>query len=69
MEVLNEYGAVSYFGVNTYTSGIFRAWGSMADMETASLLAIVLFLVVCLFFGLEKWLSSKFKYNFKCKIL
>ena len=65
MEVLNEYGAVSYFGVNTYTSGIFRAWGAMADMETASLLAIVLFLVVCLFFGLEKWLSSKFKYNFK----
>jgi iron(III) transport system permease protein len=65
MEVLNEYGAVSYFGVNTYTSGIFRAWGSMADMDTASLLAIVLFLVVCLFFGLEKWLSSKFKYNFK----
>ena len=65
MEVLNEYGAVSYFGVNTYTSGIFRAWGSMADMETASLLAIVLFLVVCLFFGLEKFLSSKFKYNFK----
>ena len=23
MEVLNEYGAVKYFGVNTYTSGIF----------------------------------------------
>ena len=65
MEVLNEYGAVSYFGVNTYTSGIFRAWGSMADMETASLLAIVLFLVVCLFFSLEKWLTSKFKYSFK----
>ena len=42
MEVLNEYGAVSYFGVNTYTSGIFRAWGSMADMETASLLALSL---------------------------
>ena len=24
MEVLNEYGAVKYFGVNTYTSGIFQ---------------------------------------------
>ena len=65
MEVLNEYGAVSYFGINTYTSGIFRAWGSMADMETASLLAILLFLVVCFFFGLERWITSKYNYNFK----
>ena len=28
MEVLNEYGAVIYFGINTYTSGIFKAWFS-----------------------------------------
>ena len=31
MEVLNEYGAVKYFGVNTYTAGIFRAWFSMGS--------------------------------------
>ena len=31
MEVLNEYGAVKYFGVNTYTIGIFRSWNSMND--------------------------------------
>jgi iron(III) transport system permease protein len=26
MEVLNDYGTVKYFGVNTFTTGIFRAW-------------------------------------------
>jgi hypothetical protein len=36
MEVLNEYGAVKYFGVNTYTTGIFRSWFSMGDIEDST---------------------------------
>ena len=55
MEVLNEYGAVKYFGVNTFTSGIFRSWYSMQDVQTASLLAIILFIVVVIFFMLERF--------------
>ena len=46
MEVLNEYGAVKYFGVNTYTTGIFRAWFSMGDIGTAIQLSVILLLVV-----------------------
>ena len=49
MEVLNEYGAVKYFGVNTFTSGIFRSWYSMQDVDTASLLAVSLFVIVVFF--------------------
>ena len=64
MEVLNEYGAVNYFGVNTYTSGIFRAWGPMVDIQTASLLAVFLFIVVALFFILERYVNSKYKFNY-----
>ena len=45
MEVLNEYGAVKYFGVNTFTTGIFRAWFSMNDVTTATQLSIILLLV------------------------
>ena len=60
MEVLNEYGAVSYFGVNTYTSGIFRAWGSLADINTASLLSVFLFFVVFVFFLTEKFFTNKY---------
>ena len=64
MEVLNEYGAVNYFGVNTYTSGIFRAWGPMVDIQTASLLAVFLFIIVASFFILERYVNSKYKFNY-----
>ena len=65
MEVLNEYGAVKYFGVNTFTSGIFRSWYSMEDINTASILAVCLLVTVSIFFILERYSSSKFKYNYK----
>ena len=65
MEVLNEYGAVKYFGVNTFTSGIFRSWYSMQDVQTASILAVILFAIVVVFFILERFLNSRFKFNYQ----
>ena len=65
MEVLNEYGAVKYFGVNTFTSGIFRSWYSMEDVNTASILAVCLLLIVSIFFILERYSTSKYRYNYK----
>ena len=64
MEVLNEYGAVKYFGVNTFTSGIFRSWYSMQDVDTASLLAVSLFVIVVIFFFLERYTNSKYQFNY-----
>lgn len=46
MEVLNDYGTVKYFGVNTFTTGIFRAWFSMGDATTAIYLSAILMIVV-----------------------
>ena len=46
MEVLNDYGVVKYFGVNTFTTGIFRSWFSMGDSSTAIYLAAILMLFV-----------------------
>ena len=65
MEVLNEYGAVKYFGVNTFTSGIFRSWYSMQDVETASLLAVFLFFIVVLFFSLERFFNLRYNFHYK----
>ena len=65
MEVLNEYGAVKYFGVNTYTTGIFRAWFSMGDVGTAIQLSIILLIVVFSFFYIEKYYNSKIKFYYK----
>lgn len=46
MEVLNDYGAVQYYGVHTLTAGIFRSWGGLYDVGSALRLAGVLLLVV-----------------------
>jgi iron(III) transport system permease protein len=54
MEVLNEYGAVRYFGVSTFTTGIFRAWFSLGDSSAAIRLSGCLLLFVFLLILLER---------------
>lgn len=54
MESLAEFGAVSYFGVPTFTTGIYRAWYSFGDPVAASQLAASLLAVVALALILEK---------------
>lgn len=39
METLADYGTVSYFGVQTFTTGIYRAWFSLGDRIAAAQLA------------------------------
>ncbi|MEL7160732.1 MAG: ABC transporter permease subunit [Bacteroidota bacterium] len=46
MEVLNDYGAAKYFGINTFTTGIFRTWTALEDLRSATYLAALLILVV-----------------------
>lgn len=53
MEVLNDYGTVKYFGVDTFTSGIFRAWFSFGDINTAIHLSAILTLIVLVLIWLE----------------
>ena len=65
MEVLNEYGAVIYFGINTYTSGIFKAWFSFGDVDTAIHLAALLIIVVFSLFSLERFTRRKTKFYYK----
>jgi iron(III) transport system permease protein len=42
METLADFGTVSYFGVQTFTTGIFRAWLSMGEPIAAAKLAMIL---------------------------
>jgi iron(III) transport system permease protein len=55
MEVLNDYGAAQYFGVNTFTTGIFRAWFSLEEPETAVYLSALLIFIVFTLILFEKW--------------
>ncbi|NBC83776.1 MAG: ABC transporter permease subunit [Bacteroidetes bacterium] len=63
MEVLNDYGAAHYYGVNTFTTGIFRAWFSLQDPQTAIYLSALL---VAIIFGLlffESWQRRNKRYT------
>jgi len=42
METLADFGTVSYFGVQTFTTGIFRAWLSMGEPVSAARLSVLL---------------------------
>lgn len=54
METLADFGAVSYFGVQTFTTGIYRAWFSWGDPVAAQQLATGLLAFVLLLHGLER---------------
>lgn len=67
MEVLNDYGAAKYYGVNTLTTGIFRAWFSLGELNTAVFLSLILLLMVLLFVGLERWQRGNRSYRMASK--
>lgn len=62
MEVLNDYGAAYYFGVYTFTTGIFRSWFSLEEPETAIYLSALLLLLVFALILFEKWQRRKIQY-------
>jgi len=54
METLADYGAVAYFGVNTFSTGIFRAWFSLGDPVAAAQLGALLLAGVAAVLALER---------------
>ena len=54
METLADYGTVAYFAVQTFTTGIFRAWFSLGDRLAAAQLAAALLGCIALVLALEK---------------
>ncbi|MDX1674614.1 MAG: iron ABC transporter permease [Longimicrobiales bacterium] len=63
MEVLNDYGAVKYYGVPTFTTGIFRAWFTLGDVDTAIRLSGILMLIVLVLLVLERWQRGDARYS------
>lgn len=62
MEALNDYGTVSYFGINTLVTGIFRVWRGMGDPVAASQIAIILLVFVFALLAIERWSRGRASY-------
>lgn len=54
METLNEFGAVQFFAVDTFSTGIFRAWFGFGDYRAAAQLAAAMMLVVAVLLLIER---------------
>jgi iron(III) transport system permease protein len=53
METLADFGVASYFGIQTFTAGIYKAWLVMDNRIAAAQLATLLLAVVALLMWLE----------------
>ncbi len=55
MEATSDFGAMDYFGVSTFVTGIFRTWEGMGSVEDASKLASILMGFLFLLILLERF--------------
>ena len=67
METLADYGTVAYFGVNTFTTGIFHTWYGLDSINIAATLALLLFTFVLCLCMLEKILRRKMRFNLRSR--
>lgn len=63
MEVLNDYGLARYFGVDTFTTGIFTAWFAFADPSAALKLSGYLMIFVLLLIVAERSQRGQMRYG------
>jgi iron(III) transport system permease protein len=63
METLADFGVVSYFGVQTFTAGIYKAWLSMDNAIAAAQLATILLLLVALLLKIENSTQAKMRFT------
>ncbi|MSO85742.1 MAG: iron ABC transporter permease [Rhodospirillales bacterium] len=62
METLADFGTVAYFGVPTFTVGIYRAWFALNDPVAAAQLSLALLLFVALLIATERQSRGQARY-------
>ncbi|MEY3503403.1 MAG: Sulfate transport system permease protein CysW, partial [Pseudomonadota bacterium] len=63
METLADFGVSSYFGIQTFTAGIYKAWLVMDNRIAAAQLATLLLLVVVVLLAAEKRAQSRLRFS------
>jgi iron(III) transport system permease protein len=62
METLADYGVSSYFGIQTFTAGIYKAWLAMDSRLAAAQLAVCLLVMVAILLKLERHAQRKMRF-------
>ena len=67
METLSDFGSVSFFGISTFTTGIYNAWISFDDLVLANKLSFYLLFFILGLFILENSSRKKAQYHTSSK--
>jgi len=62
-EVLNDYGVVSHFGIQTFSTAIFQTWFGMYDLDSAIRLAALLMACIIGLLLIERYLRNRQRYS------
>ena len=62
METLADYGVGAYFGLSTFTTGIYKAWLVMYDRDAAAQLASLLLVLVALLLWVEQRAQKRLRF-------
>ncbi|MEF3309159.1 iron ABC transporter permease [Paenibacillus sp. GYB004] len=62
-EVLNDYGVTKHFGIQSFTTAIFKTWFGMSDVDSALRLAALLMCFIVGVFLIERLLRRRRRYN------
>ena len=63
MECLSDFGTVSFFSINTLTTGIYNSWLSFDDLNTANQISFILLIFILLLFSIEIYSRKEAKYH------
>lgn len=63
METLADFGVASYFGIQTFSAGIYKAWLAMDNRIAAAQLATVLLLAVAVLLGMEARAQKRLRFT------
>lgn len=63
METLADFGVSSYFGIQTFTAGVYKAWLIMDNRIAAAQLATLLLVMVLILLQLEKHAQARMRFT------
>ncbi len=63
MECLSDFGTVSFFSINTLTTGIYNSWLSFDDLNTANQISFILLIFILLLFSVEIYSRKEARYH------
>lgn len=63
MEVVNEYGTVSYYGVDTLSTAIYSAWFGLNDPKSSAFLSMIAMSIIFVLLAIERFSRGSSTYK------